>query len=127
MVFAFGGRPWLLIPDGLWGRLDPVQRGFTEEHGLHVRLADPREADVVLQVAVAPGKVVPVGVAGYERMEPDRTYRLPRALGSLALDGERELELTRDDEVELRLGAGPVRIDVGWVMAEAARRKLLVA
>src|SRR5205823_3643973 len=72
-------------------------------------------------------KVVPVGVADYERMEPDRTYPLPRALGSLALDGERELELTRDDEVELRLGPGPVRIDVGWVMAEAARRKLLVA
>jgi hypothetical protein len=47
--------------------------------------------------------------------------------GSLALDGEREIELTLDDELEVRLGAGPVRIDVDWVMTEAARRKSLVA
>jgi predicted polyphosphate/ATP-dependent NAD kinase len=106
------------------GQLEPV--GRADPHGLHVRLADAGDADVVLQVAVAPGKVVPVGVAGYERMEPDRTYRLPRAFGSLALDGEREIELTPDDELELRLGAGPVRVDVAWVMAEAARRKSLV-
>jgi hypothetical protein len=33
----------------------------------------------------------------------------------------------RDDEVELRLGEGPVRIDVGWVMAEAARRSVCAA
>ena len=124
-VFVTFARADAVGLSAIAGQLEAV--GRADEHGLHVRLTDPREADVVLQVAVAPGKVVPVGVAGYERMEPDRTYRLPRVFGSLALDGERELELTPDDEVELRLAAGPVRIDVAWVMAEAARRKLLVA
>jgi hypothetical protein len=124
-VFVTFARADAVGLSAIAGQLEPV--GRDDDHGLYVRLADPREAEVVLQVAVAPGKVVPVGVAGYEQIEPERTYRLPRSFGSLALDGERELELTPDDEVELRLGAGPVRIDVGWVMAEAARRKLLVA
>ncbi len=124
-VFVTFARADAVGLSAIAGQLEPV--GRTDDHGLHVRLTDPREADVILQVAVAPGKVVPVGVADYERMEPGRTYRLPRASGTLALDGERELELTPDDEVELRLGAGPLRIDVAWVMAEAARRKLLVA
>jgi predicted polyphosphate/ATP-dependent NAD kinase len=123
-VFVTFARADAVGLSAIAGQLEPV--GRDDDHGLHVRLADAREADVVLHVAVAPGKVVPVGVASYERIEPGRTYRLPRSFGSLALDGEREVELTPDDEVELRLGEGPVRIDVGWVMAEAARRRLLV-
>jgi predicted polyphosphate/ATP-dependent NAD kinase len=124
-IFVSFARPDAVGLSAIAGQLEPVGRG--DEYGLHVRLTDPRTAALVLQVAVAPGRIVPVGVAGYERMEPERPYRLPRVFGSLALDGEREIELTPDDELEVRLGAGPVRIDVDWVMTEAARRKSLVA
>jgi TolA-binding protein len=34
MVFALGGRPWLLIPDGLWERLNPVQQSALLVHEL---------------------------------------------------------------------------------------------
>jgi hypothetical protein len=46
--------------------------------------------------------------------------------GSLALDGEREIELSSDDRVEVRLDAdGPLTIGVEEVMQEAAQSGLL--
>jgi predicted polyphosphate/ATP-dependent NAD kinase len=106
------------------GLLDPVLR--SAPHGLHVRLADPDEAETVLTVPLVPGLVVPVGVASAERIEPGEPVPLEPIAGSLALDGEREMELGSGDEVEVRLDSrGPLTIDVAEVMREAARRRLL--
>lgn len=104
------------------GLLDPIPAG----HALHVRLTDPREAETVLTVPLAPGLVVPVGVAESRRIEPGETVRVEHTSGSLALDGEREIELKSDDQVEVRLDTdGPTTIDVEAVMQEAARHGLL--
>jgi predicted polyphosphate/ATP-dependent NAD kinase len=106
------------------GLLDPVPR--SAQHGLHVRLIGPKEADTVLTVPLAPGLVVPVGVAEKKRIEPGEVVRLKPAPGSLALDGEREIELRHDDHVEVRLDTGgPLTIDVEETMRETARRRLL--
>jgi hypothetical protein len=46
--------------------------------------------------------------------------------GSIALDGEREIERGPEDRVEVSLASeGPLTIDVGEVMRLAARRGLL--
>jgi hypothetical protein len=106
------------------GLLDPTPR--SANYGLHVRLTDPAEAEVVVTVPLAPGLVVPVGVAGHRRIEPGETVYLAPASGSVALDGEREIEIGPDDRVEVWLDPeGPLTIDVGEVMREAARRGLL--
>jgi predicted polyphosphate/ATP-dependent NAD kinase len=118
-LYVTFARPDSVGLSSIAGQLEPVAR--TARHGLRVRLVDPARAPIVLLVPVAPGLVAPVGVAGFERIEPGRRYPLERVFGSLALDGERELELTPDDEIALTLEDGPLRIDVGWVMAEAAR------
>lgn len=108
---------------GIAGLLEPVPR--SAPHGLHVRLAQPGEAASVLTAALAPGLVVPVRIAGYRRIEPGEVTRLEPGAGSLALDGEREVELGPGDEVEVRLDEGPLTIDVEAAMREAARRGLL--
>jgi predicted polyphosphate/ATP-dependent NAD kinase len=106
------------------GLLDPVPR--SAPHGLHVRLADSDEAATVLTVPLVPGLVVPVGVESSERVEPGEPVQLEPVAGSLALDGEREIELGPEDEVEVRLDPhGPLTIDVAEVMHDAARRRLL--
>jgi predicted polyphosphate/ATP-dependent NAD kinase len=106
------------------GLLDPIPR--SAPHGLHVKLTDPNDAGTVLTVPLVPGLVVPVGVASSERVEPGETVRLEPTAGSLALDGEREIELGPDDEVEVRLDPyGPLTIDVSETMREAARLRLL--
>ncbi len=124
-IFVTFAEPDVVGLSAIAGLLEPVGRG--EPHGLHVRLADPADAPIVIRVPIAPGLVADVGVASYERMEPHRSYSLLSGVGSLALDGERELELTPGAEIEFELCAGPVRIDVAWVMAEAAHQRALAS
>ena len=106
------------------GLLDPVER--SAPHGLHVRLAPPGEAGTVLTVPLAPGLMAPVGVVESRRVEPGESVELEPQVGSLALDGEREIELGPQNEVKVRLESnGPLTINVVEVMREAARRGLL--
>jgi predicted polyphosphate/ATP-dependent NAD kinase len=123
-VMVASAAPDVVGLSSVAGLLDPTPR--TANYGLHVRLTDPAEAEVVVTVPLAPGLVVPVGVAGHRRIEPGETVCLEPASGSVALDGEREIEIGPDDRVEVRLDPdGPLTIDVSEVMREAARRGLL--
>jgi predicted polyphosphate/ATP-dependent NAD kinase len=92
-----------------------------DSRGLHVRLApDPADAQIVLDVALAPGLVTPVAVAGFEALAPGQRVALAANGASLALDGEREIERHGDDGATVHLGDGPLRIDVDAVMTEHA-------
>jgi predicted polyphosphate/ATP-dependent NAD kinase len=104
----------------------PDAVGLSAVAGLYIRLTSPEEADTVLRVPLAPGLVVPVGVAETKRLEPGEVVCMAPTSGSLALDGEREIELSSDDRVEVRLDAdGPLTIGVEEVMQEAAQSGLL--
>jgi predicted polyphosphate/ATP-dependent NAD kinase len=123
-IVVTSARPDAVGLSSVAGLLDPVPR--SAPHGLHVGLTAPEEAETVLTVPLAPGLVVPVGVAEANRVGPGEAVELEPTAGSLALDGEREIELGLSDEVEVRLDPeGPLTIDVGAVMREAARRGLL--
>lgn len=117
IVVAFAS-PSAVGLSSIAGLLDPVGRYAPQ--GLHVRLADPATASLRLDVPLAPGLVVPVGIAGHERLEPGGVARLAPGAGVVALDGERELELRAGDAVEVRLVQGPRTIDVDRVMLNAA-------
>lgn len=101
------------------GQLAPMQRGGGR--GLHVRLAEDRAAaEVVLSVALAPGLVTEVAVASFAPLEPGERVALAPGHGTLALDGEREIERHGDDGATVRIATGPRRIDVDAVMRDAA-------
>jgi len=102
------------------GLLQPLERGAGR--GVHVRFAaDARDAALTLAVPIAPGLVAPVHVASHRAIGPGEPVELPAAGGSLALDGEREIERGTGERVTLRLVPGPLTIDVDAVMREAAR------
>ena len=106
------------------GLLDPVER--SAPHGLHIRLAPPEEALTILTVPFAPGLMATVGVAEARHLQPGESVALEPRVGSLALDGEREIELGPQTEVRVRLDPdGPLTLDVGEVMREAARQGLM--
>jgi predicted polyphosphate/ATP-dependent NAD kinase len=100
------------------GQLAPMARG--SGRGLHVRLAgDHAHAQVVLQVALAPGLVTEVAVASFAVLEPGERVALAPGAGTLALDGEREIERHGNDGATVHLTEGPWRIDVDAVMRDA--------
>jgi predicted polyphosphate/ATP-dependent NAD kinase len=101
------------------GQLAPMRRGTGR--GLHVRLArDRAQAECVVRVALAPGLVTEVAVAGFAALEPGEPVAVAADAGTLALDGEREIERRGDDAATVRLDAGPLRIDVDAVMRHTA-------
>jgi predicted polyphosphate/ATP-dependent NAD kinase len=110
---------------GLAGQVEPV--GRDAPYGLHLRLADPSRADRVVTAALGPGLVVAVGVTAVQRVENGDEVTFDPAHGSVALDGERELEVHPEQRVAVRLGPTRVRtVDVDAVMRLAAGRGILL-
>ncbi|MBA3472604.1 MAG: NAD(+)/NADH kinase [Rubrobacter sp.] len=123
-IFVASASPDAVGLSSVAGLLDPTPR--SAPYGLHLRLTAPEEAETVLTVPLAPGLVVPVGVAEKRRLQPGESTEIEPVSGSIALDGEREIEVGPGDRVEVSLDVGgPLTIDVGAVMQEAARSGLL--
>ncbi len=120
-VVVSSARPDAVGLSSIAGLLEP-----TVQDGLHIRLVPPDVARTVLTVPLAPGLVVPVGVEEVNRLEPGEAVALAPGAGSIALDGEREIEVGPSDEIEVRLDPnGPLTIDIEEAMRQAARRGLL--
>ncbi len=107
------------------GLLDPV--GRRERGGLAVQLADDEAtASVVLHAPIAPGLVLPVPVAHWQRMAPGEPLAVRARAGTVALDGERELAFDTGDRVTMTLRDNAFfTLDVARCMAVAARDGLL--
>jgi predicted polyphosphate/ATP-dependent NAD kinase len=122
-LVAFG-EPRAVGLSALAGLLDPVPREAA--HGLHLILGDAARAPVRLRAPLAPGLVADVGILERRLVPCGETVSFRGGSGSLALDGERELELVETDRVEVALEQdGPLVVDVEAAMREAARRGLL--
>jgi predicted polyphosphate/ATP-dependent NAD kinase len=71
---------------------------------------------------LAPGLVVQLEIAEYRAVDQDEVVAFEPTDGTLALDGERELEIGADQAVGVRLSLdGPRVVDVRACLAEAAR------
>jgi predicted polyphosphate/ATP-dependent NAD kinase len=100
---------------GLAGMLRPLPR--RGGRALHVRLG----GDAQLDVALAPGLITRMSVDSFRELAPGERVELEPG-GSIALDGEREIELGDGERAAVRLADGPLRIDVDAVMAHVATR-----
>lgn len=123
-IFVASASPDAVGLSSVAGLLDPTPR--SAPYGLHLRLTAPEEAETVLTVPLAPGLVVPIGVAKKRRVQPGESTEMEAVSGSIALDGEREIEVGPEDRVEVSIDLdGPLTIDIEAVMQEAAQRSLL--
>jgi hypothetical protein len=78
-----------------------------------------------VRAPIGPGLVVEVGVDGVTEMAPGQPWPLPAGSGTIALDGEREIEPNGSHPtVRLELG-GPRTIDVRRTLQLAAEGGLL--
>lgn len=123
-VFVAFAQPGAVGLSGVAGLVEPVPR--SAHYGLHLRLTAPAGARQVVQAPLAPGLIVPVGIAEQRRIAPGEVFSVASGFGCLAVDGEREIELTPGDRAEIRLdAAGPLTIDIDAVLTRAAEDGLL--
>ena len=102
------------------GQLDPLSPDDPE--GLLVRIG-PGGASVT--AAIAPGMIRSIPVADHRRIEPGHGVAFTDRRGTIALDGEREIEFYARHQVELRLSAdGPRVVDIPAAMRAAAQAGL---
>jgi hypothetical protein len=83
-------------------------------HGLYLRLGGDRgPTAVTVQAPVAPGVISDIEVKEWALLEPGERYEVTLRPGTLALDGEREVELYHRRRVEVALNPhGPRVVDV---------------
>lgn len=108
------------------GLLAPV--GRTDPAGVRVGLLDHPDATHRVLAPIAPGVLASVGVHEIAQLAAGKPVTSAVARGTVAVDGEREIEFGPADPVRVTLGLdGPTVVDVRAVLAEAARRGLLAA
>jgi len=125
IIVAFA-QPGAVGLSGTAALVDPLPRGSGE--ALYLRLTDPATAPLVIHAPLAPGLIAPVGVVEWRRIAPGEAVSLEGCLGCLALDGEREIELTPADRATVSLRRdGPRTIDIDAIMTHAAHHGFLRA
>lgn len=119
-VYVTFGQPGSVGLASLAGLSHPVSR--TDPWGLHLRLGRGRE----LHAPLLPGVLQPVPVGSAQRLWPGERVALPDGSGTVAFDGERELETETGHGLHLTLELdGPTTVDVDTILATAAREGLM--
>ena len=97
------------------GQIMPT--GRTAPHGVAVLIGPSGRSSRTVLAPIAPGLLEPVGVDACEPLHPGVTRHVGLARGTVALDGERELEFGPGDRIGVTLAAdGPRVIDVPAVL-----------
>jgi predicted polyphosphate/ATP-dependent NAD kinase len=125
-VYCAFAEPHAIGLSSIAGLLDPCRR--TDPDGVFVRLAPPAAAPRTVFAPIAPGIVAPIGVHEARPLPPGEPQRVALDRGTVAVDGERELEFGPANAVTVTLAHdGPRALDVRAVLAAAAERRLLVS
>ena len=125
-VFVSFADPGGVGLSALAGMIEPIPRDAP--YGLHLQVVDPVDAPWVVNAPLAPGLVVPVGVAHAERLNPGQTVVVSSGGGSIAFDGERDVECPAGQNISVTISPdGPFTIDVDAVLSSAARAGVFIA
>lgn len=123
-LFVTFADPEVIGMSAIAGLLTPVTR--LERHGLHVRLSPEDDAKIILDTPIAPGYMRGIGIEDYQPMKPGVIYRPCITDGSIALDGERELSFSQDDDVTIELLPEAFKtVNVSGCMQYASRHGLM--
>lgn len=107
------------------GLTSPVERSARQ--GVRLRLCHAGRGILTVRAPIAPGLIVPVGIAEISPLRPGEACALQTPRGVLALDGEREIEFGPDDRLSISLELdGPLTVDIGRVMKIAVEQGLFV-
>jgi predicted polyphosphate/ATP-dependent NAD kinase len=103
------------------GSLQPI--GPRDAQGMHIKLG---KGNSTVMAAVGPGLVTKVGIQGQKILSLDEEVVLDTGDFTIAVDGERQIEVTGEQETRIRLTKkGPCVVDVKRCLHEAGRNGVL--
>jgi predicted polyphosphate/ATP-dependent NAD kinase len=119
-LFVTFADPNVIGLSAIAGWLLPTNR--QEPWGVHVSFGPGMQ----VLAPIGPGLIEPIPIAQVARLLPNQSLLLPPGAGTIAFDGEREIEFTLADQIviELRLD-GPWTIGVEATLDYASRHGLL--
>lgn len=121
-LYCTFGEPHAIGLSSVVGQARPT--GRRDRGGVRLTLAADAEHEVL--APIAPGVLAPVGIVAVEDLRPEVPARSAVRAGTVAVDGEREIEFGPADTVTITLRHdGPCVIDVRQVLAVASRDGLL--
>jgi predicted polyphosphate/ATP-dependent NAD kinase len=121
-LFVTFADPEVIGLSAIAGLLKPVSR--LDKHGLHVRLG--ADAKILLDTPIAPGYMRKIGIRNYRAMPAKKKFRPEIGAGSIALDGERELSFSGEDDVTIELVPNAFRtVNVSACMQYTAKHGLM--
>ena len=111
-MFLTRAEPASIGLSSIGSRLKPI--GIDGPEGLYVRLqGEGSDSSTVVRAPVAPGMVLDIRIAEWATLRPSQRRGIEQRRGTIALDGEREIELMRGKTVEIGLNsAGPRVLDI---------------
>ncbi len=125
-VFLTRAEPAGIGLSSVGGRLHPLS--LADVGGLRYKLARDADEDApaaTVIAPVAPGIVGPAAIAEWELLQEGIPVPLEPRYCTVALDGERSLTLTPDDEVEIVLARdGPPVVQIQRTLLRAAQQGL---
>lgn len=120
-LFVSFAQPDAVGLSSIAGLILPTPRDAA--HGVHVRLGPGRW----LHAPLMPGLLAHVPIGQAEPLWPGKAVTLAGIDGTLALDGERRIEIRSGDPIAVEIDAhGPRTLEVSNVLAHAAIHGLLV-
>lgn len=121
-LYCTFGEPHAIGLSSVAGQVRPTAR--RDPGG--VRIALDVDAEHRVLAPIAPGVLTPVGIAAVDDLRPDEPVTSAVTGGTVAVDGEREIEFGPRHRVTVTLRHdGPRVVDVRAVLAVAARDGLL--
>jgi hypothetical protein len=78
-----------------------------------------------MNAVIAPGLIKTVVVRSIRQIRIGETVRIPRGNYAISFDGERELEVTKNEIIEVKMTrGGPLLIDVRKTLSSVYNRKM---
>jgi len=121
-LFLTRAEPASIGLSSIGSRLQPIS--IDEPQGLYMRFAgEPGENATIVRAPIAPGTVSDVEIRDWRIITPGEKIEINQHPGTIALDGEREVELLPDQTVYASMSLdGPWVVDVPQTMTTLATR-----
>ena len=97
------------------------QLGALDKNGLHLIFdnKNSKNSQILVNSPIAPGKIIQSKINQWKELVPGEMVKIRKEFRTIALDGERTIEIGSNDKIEISLSSnGPLVLDVKKILSK---------